>query len=423
MGHVSARDIYRRLGDKIDGAVPTPWNASLHAILKELYTEEEADLVVRMPYGPSPFKRLVEVTGLAPARLQELLEAMTAKGLVMDLWVKEEYLYLPSPLVIGIFELTLMRTRGELKTKEWAKLFHEYFADGSFFAANLGPGVKFSIHRALPHEEAVSPDGPMEILDYEKASALIDAADRFAVGICACRHEQLHMGQKACDVPLETCTSFGMSADYLIRHGLAREISRPEMRDLFAASRERRLVLCADNVQKDIGYVCHCCKCCCYALRGITQFGYPNAVATSGFIAKVTEKPCTGCGSCVKACPVHAVTVSAKTPSIDEAACLGCGVCVLACPTKALGLRPRVQRVIPPETIFERVILQTLEHGTLQNQLFDEPRRLSHRFLRSFVGGFLRLDPVKRTLTSDLLRSSFLKTLKVGARLGGKPEI
>jgi len=58
MGHVAGKDLYRRLGKKIDQlSTRAPWNASLHAILKELYTSEEADVIVRMPYGFSTLKR------------------------------------------------------------------------------------------------------------------------------------------------------------------------------------------------------------------------------------------------------------------------------------------------------------------------------------------------------------------------------
>lgn len=35
--------------------------------------------------------------------------------------------------------------------------------------------------------------------------------------------------------------------------------------------------------------------------------------------------------------------------------------------------------------------------------------------MRGFVGGFLRLSPVKRALTGEMLRSRFLGVLKAGA--------
>ena len=82
-------------------------------------------------------------------------------------------------------------------------------------------------------------------------------------------------------------------------------------------------------------------------------------------------------------------------------------------------LRKRAQRVIHPESSFERVILQCLENGTLQNQLFDDPSSKTQAFMRGLVGGFLRLQPVKRALMSDVLRSRFLSALKRGARAGG----
>ena len=86
-------------------------------------------------------------------------------------------------------------------------------------------------------------------------------------------------------------------------------------------------------------------------------------------------------------------------------------------------MRQREKRVIHPETTFERVILQCLERGTLQNQLFDDPRRLTHKAMRGIVGGFLRLPPVKRALMSDTLRSRFLSAMAAGARRSQPAEL
>ncbi len=103
--------------------------------------------------------------------------------------------------------------------------------------------------------------------------------------------------------------------------------------------------------------------------------------------------------------------------SINQDICLGCGVCGLKCPTSAMKLVKREQRVIHPETSFERVILQSLERGNLEYLFFDEPDRPAHKVMRSLVGGFLRLRPVKKALMSDMLRSRFLETLASGVKL------
>jgi ferredoxin len=106
-----------------------------------------------------------------------------------------------------------------------------------------------------------------------------------------------------------------------------------------------------------------------------------------------------------------------KKANVDGKTCLGCGVCVLQCTkTQSLKLVKREKRVLHPESTFERVILQCLEKGTLQNQLFDDPGSITHGVMRGIVGGFLQLPPVKKALMSDALRSTFLNTLISGVQ-------
>ncbi len=228
MGHLVGKDVYRRLGEKVDNlAMRAPWTETLHAILKELYLPEEADLVVAMPYGMSSLERLKRVTRMEERRLLPLLEGMCDKGLVIDLLADGKMHYAPSPIIIGFFEFTMMRT-GRAGMKELSRLFHEYMLDNpAFLDANLGNGEQVSLMRAMPHREALGEEYT-EVLDFERTEELIDRAELFAVGNCSCRHEMLHLGHPPCRVPLESCTSFGHAAQYLLRHNLAREISREE---------------------------------------------------------------------------------------------------------------------------------------------------------------------------------------------------
>ncbi len=417
MGHLASKDVYRDLGTALDGLnTRAPWNETLRAILKELYTVEEADLVARIPTGLTTLQRIREITGSEEGSLRRMLERLAVKGLVMDLEIGSQRLYTVSPMVIGVFEYTMMRTDGELDLPRMAGLFKEYLlGNDQFLKANFGRGQKVSVMRTIPHVDALAHGPHVEVLDYEQASAIVEQARGAAVGICSCRHGKLHLGEKSCDSPLEMCISFGRDVDYAVRRNLARPVSRSELHELLARAKEMRLVLNADNVRQDVQFLCLCCRCCCTVLNGIRKFGYPNTLVTSRFIASCQEPLCTGCGKCAAACPIEAIQMhreqgarGAGKPRVDATFCIGCGVCGLVCAQKAIRLIPRAQRVLLPENTVERVVLQALERGTLQNFLFNNPNLASHRFLRAVAGVFLSLPPMKRMIMGNTFRSKFL---------------
>ncbi len=59
MGHLVGKDIYKQLGNKIDGlSMRAPMNDSLYKILKELYSPLEAEVIVKMPYCSKTCKQM-----------------------------------------------------------------------------------------------------------------------------------------------------------------------------------------------------------------------------------------------------------------------------------------------------------------------------------------------------------------------------
>jgi ferredoxin len=83
--------------------------------------------------------------------------------------------------------------------------------------------------------------------------------------------------------------------------------------------------------------VCFCCDCCCSVRQGL-RLGPPafwDTVLRLPGLAAVVGPGCTGCGECLNACPVGAVSVAAGLAHIGQS-CKGCGSCASVCPVGAI---------------------------------------------------------------------------------------
>jgi ferredoxin len=93
--------------------------------------------------------------------------------------------------------------------------------------------------------------------------------------------------------------------------------------------------------------ICNCCGCCCGAIQ--SQRNGTPMLASSGYVARVDEDLCLGCGDCQEACQFGALTLDQFVSSVDETLCMGCGVCVNHCPQGALSLERAPERGEPLE--------------------------------------------------------------------------
>jgi len=357
-------DVYERLARFLDdlpaGFPPSASGVELR-ILRHLFTPAEASLAQHLLLISEPASVIAARAGLPLPEAERLLSSLAEKRLIYAFQSEgKPTSYMATQFVIGFWEGQVNRLDREL-----VEMFEEYLP----VYAQAGIWEKTPQLRAIPVKASIPVGETIQaktlVLPYENIDQIIAGHYVFAVANCVCRQEMRLIGHD-CAKPLETCMAFDSTADFFVRDGRGRYVSREEALAIVRRAEDSGLVLQPGNDQTP-GNLCMCCGCCCGALRILKQHPNPASAAASPFIATLDQEICAGCGECLDRCQMDALSLPGGTAELDQNRCIGCGLCVTTCPTSALQLirKPAAEQRPVPKTVVEMTLRLAQARGKL----------------------------------------------------------
>lgn len=171
------------------------------------------------------------------------------------------------------------------------------------------PGV--GLMRVIPIETAI--EGNTRRASYEEVSKYLNENDIFTVTDCSCRTDRELMGEGCGHLKEDMCIQMGHAAEYYIKTGRGRQITREEAFEIIKRAEENGLMHQIPNIDGSgkTHAICNCCGCGCLSLRTAEMFKN-NDMVRSNYVARVDKEKCVACGQCVENCPVNALKLGQK---------------------------------------------------------------------------------------------------------------
>jgi len=190
-----------------------------------------------------------------------------------------------------------------------------------------------------------------KVLPYELVEDLINKNDFWAYIPCQCRMIGEISGEPCERAPASMgCFVTGRGARALTSFGWATPLENREAAIEYLKKTEKAgLVHLTSNSKggEHLTFICNCCPCHCGVLMPTKEHGFKLATP-SNFKPKINQELCVECETCLKKCPMEAIThPSEGVMKIDLSRCIGCGICASNCPKNAITLE-KMNNKIPP---------------------------------------------------------------------------
>jgi Pyruvate/2-oxoacid:ferredoxin oxidoreductase delta subunit len=308
-------------------------SARFKKMLKVLMSEDEVRIANMLPATP---EEIAGKTGKPVDKVNSMLAELFKKGVIFE----SSKGYRPARDIFQLHDATGSDMRSDqvwgrdLLDAWWDFSEHELYND----MAKMVKDFVNPVSKVIPARASIADPG--KLLPDEDIEGIIDRTTSIAVVKCPCRR----MAQR-CDRPLEVCLQLNKGADYTIKRGSGREVSKEEAKEILRTAAEGGLVHSVGNTGQVGHYICNCCPDCCIFMEPwLTQGGVEKGIAKSRFEARVDTESCSGCQDCVEQCPFGAIGMvkvagqKKMKAAVDPVKCFGCGVCAVQCVTESMKL-------------------------------------------------------------------------------------
>ncbi|GMQ56541.1 FAD-dependent oxidoreductase [Vallitalea sediminicola] len=292
-----------------------------YKILEPVVTEEMAEVALCLELRkPQSAEEIAPKCGKSVEKTAKLLWELAVAGVSFVNEIDGVDKYWHEIWVPGHMEMMVNNRENVKKYPQIAIAFDDYGKrKGPMGVGVFSPGT--GPMRVIPIESAI--DGETRKASYEEVSKYLNENTIFSVSDCACRTTREVMGEGCGHLKEDMCIQMGHAAEYYIRTGRGRKITREEAYEIIKKAEENGLVHSIPNLDGSgkTHAICNCCGCSCFSMRIAEMFVNPDMVR-SNYVSHIDPDRCVGCGECVEVCPVNALKlgqkICAKTPIIEE---------------------------------------------------------------------------------------------------------
>ncbi len=287
-------------------------------LLEKIVTEEMAEVALGLEFREHmTVEQVAKIVNKDPETTKKLLWELVMNGVAT---IKKEEngvdTFWYETWVPGIFEMVVNNKELVKKYPQIGRAFDDYGILRNPVAAGNFP-IGTGVMRIIPIESAI--DGSTKAVPSEKISTYLEESKLFSVSDCSCRTSREANGEGCGHLKEDMCIQLDDAAEYYIRTGRGREISKEEAYDIIDKAEKNGLMHHIPNTEGD-GHthaICNCCGCGCYAIRAANMYINPDMVR-SNYVSKVDKELCVGCGECVDVCPTNAIKLGQKLCTADK---------------------------------------------------------------------------------------------------------